>query len=278
MAEPFLDSLKNIVPSLEKATEVNFLLLLTSFLLLADCAALYVHSMNILHLSEIPDIVKPRLAIEAIILVIGFGMLVGMAMPVLLIFANLLVIETIGRLWARFEIWSDPDGQRFRPDSAYSVPVYELRKKAHASKESYYLNLLKEADEKETEHRDKARQTALFAFTVLVLSGVNLYAPLSHDKNAILAQIADGLGRNGYGWLFCLGCTLLTLAFYPMFEDRRPMVHCPELARELEKKRQQERKEQERYRREAEESRASPLVHSPTISEDDSIIGRQVRL
>ena len=82
MAEPFVDSLKNIVPSLEKATEVNFLLLLTSFLLLADCAALYVHNMNILHLSEVPDIVKPRLAIEAIVLVIGFGTLVGMAMPV----------------------------------------------------------------------------------------------------------------------------------------------------------------------------------------------------
>ena len=168
------------------------------------------------------------------------------------------MIETVGRLWSRFEIWSDPDGQRFRPGSAYSVPVYELRTKAHASKESYYLNLLKEADEKETEHRDRTRQTALFAFTVLVLSGVDLYAPLSHNGSGFLAQIADGLGRNGYGWLFYLGCILVVLAFYPMFEDRHPIVHCPELARELEKKRQQEREEQERYRRDTNEFRAFP--------------------
>jgi hypothetical protein len=234
VAEPFLDSLKNIVPSLEKATEVNFTLLLTSFVLLADCASLYVHGMNILHLSEVPDVVKPRLAIEAVVLIIGFGLLVGIVMPFVLVFVNGVVIETAVRLWIRYVIWSDPDGRRFRSGSAYGVPVYELRKKAHASKESYHLNLLKEADEKETEHENNTRQTALFAFTVLVLSGVDFYAPLSPEGNGILAQIADGLGQNGYGWLVCLGCFLVVLAFYPIFEDRYPMVHCPELARELE--------------------------------------------
>ena len=175
MADPFLDSLKNLVPSLEKATEVNFLLLLTSFVLLADCTALYAHGMNILHLSEMPDVIKPRLAVEAIILVIGFGMLVGIAMPFLLMLANIMVIQTVGRLWTHVEIWSDPDSQRFRPDTAYSVPVYELREKAHASKDSYYLNLLKEVDKEENENRRKMRQITLFSFTVLVLSGVNLY-------------------------------------------------------------------------------------------------------
>lgn len=258
MAEPYFESLKNIVPSLEKVIEVNFLLLLASFVLLADCTALYVHGMNILRLSDVPDIIKPRLAVEAVILVIGFGVFVGFAMPLLLMFANLAVIETVGRLWDRLEIWSDPDGRRFRPQSAYSVSLYELREKAHASKESYYLNLLKEANEKENEHRERVRQTALFAFTVLVLSSVDLYAPFSPREGGILTQIANGLGQNGYGWLFCLGCTFVALAFYPMFEDRHPTVYCPELAREIEKKQQQELEQQERFRREAEEFRADP--------------------
>jgi len=209
VAEPFLDSLKNVVPSLGKATEVNFLLLFTSFVLLADCAALYVHGMNILHLSEVSDVIKPRLAIEAIILLIGFGVLVGIAMPLLMILANIVVIETVGRLWTRFEIWSDPDGRRFLPDSGYSVPIYELHEKAHSSKEIYYQNLLKKAEDEENEHRQQMQQIALFAFTVLVLSGVNLYARLSPNENGILAQIADGLGQSGYGWLFCMGCILV---------------------------------------------------------------------
>jgi hypothetical protein len=179
MAEPLLDSLKNFVPSLEKVTEVNFCLLLTNFVLFADCASLYVHGMNILHLSEVPDVIKPSLAIEAVILVIGFGMLVGIAMPFFRIFANIVVSETAERLWTRFEIWSGLYDQRFRPPSAYSVSVDELRKKAHATKESYYRDLLKESDAEEAEHRDKTHQTALFALTVLVLSGVDLYAPLS---------------------------------------------------------------------------------------------------
>lgn len=258
MAEPFLDSLKNIVPSLEKATEINFLLLLTSFVLLADCASLYVHDMNILRLSDIPDVMKPRLAIEAIILVIGFGMTVGIAMPALLFFANLLMDGTVKKLWDRFEIRSDPDGRRFRPASAYSVPVGELREKAHTSKESYYLNLLKEADEREEERLRKIHQTALLAFTVLLLSTINLYAALSPEKIGILAQITDGFGQEGRGWLLCLGCILMVLAFYPVFKEHDPVVYCPELAQELGKKRQQEREQLERFRRESEEFRADP--------------------
>ena len=258
MTEPFLDSLKNVVPSLEKATEINLLLLLTSFMLLADCASLYVHGMNILRLSDIPDVIKPRLAIEAIILVIGFGMTVGIVMPTLLFFANLLMNGTVKELWDRFEIWSDPDGRRFRPASAYSVPVSELREKAHTSKESYYLNLLKEADEREEERLRKIQQTALLAFTVLVLSTINLYALLSPGKSGILAQIVGGYGQEGRGWLFCLGCILMVLAFYPVFEEHDPVAYCPELAQELGKKRRQEREQQERFRRELGEFRADP--------------------
>ena len=199
MADPFLDSLKNVVPSLEKATEVSFSLvsfslLLASFVLLADCAALYVYGMNILHLSEMPDVVKPCLAVEALILVIGFGIFVGIAMPFLLVFANVVVINIFGKLWLHLERWADPDGERLRSDSGDSVSLHALRKKAHASKESYYLNLLKEADEEESKRWHKMRQTALFAFTVLVFSIVDLYASFSLSRNGILMQVADGLG------------------------------------------------------------------------------------
>jgi hypothetical protein len=180
-------------------------------------------------------------------------------MRLLLMLANFVVIETVGRLWTRFEIWADPHGHRFQQDSDY-VTVSALRRKAHASKESYYLNLLKEADEEENEHRQRIWKTADLAFTVLVLSGVNLFAPLSPNGTGILAEIVGGLGQNRFGLLFSLGCILVTvaLAFYPIFEDRRKMVHCPELAQELEEKRRQEREQQERYRREVEKLRASP--------------------
>ena len=147
MAEPFLDSLKNVVPSLKKVTEVSFTLLLTSFVLLADCATLYVHGSNILHLSELTDVIKPRLAIEAVILVIGFGILVGIAMPFLLLIVNAVVLMTVKRGWDRFELWFGPNSQRSRLDSAYSMSISALNKKAHACKDKHYLDLLKETDE-----------------------------------------------------------------------------------------------------------------------------------
>jgi hypothetical protein len=270
VAESFLDSLKNVVPSLEKATEVNFCLLLASFVLFTDCKSLYVHGMNILHLSEVPDVIKPRPAIEAVILVIGFGVLVGAAMPFVQIFAGIVVSETAERLWTRFEILAGLYYQRFRPPSAMSVSVSQLREKAHATKESYYLDLLKEAETEEAEHWDKTRQTALFALTVLVLSGVDLYVPLSPKGNGILTQIADGLGQNGYGLLLWLGFILVVLAFYPVFENYRLWVHCPELAQELEKGRHEKREQEERFRREAETQKASP---PPSVSDIGGRLG-----
>lgn len=262
------DSLKNLIPGLEKATEINFLLLLTSFVLLADCAALYAHGMNLLHLSDVPDVLKPRLAVEAVILVIGFGVSVGVVMPFVLIFSNALVSKTVGRVWTDFVIWSDPEGRRYHPDSGNSVALYSLRKKAHDSKESYYLNLLKEADEEETERYLKIRQTAVYAFSTLVLSGVDLYAPLTRHGQGILAQIAEGLGQHGYGWLFCLGALLLILSFYPMFEDHHAFVHCPTLAHELREEDRKDNEEQERFRREMEARKPPP----PPISD----IGRRL--
>lgn len=104
----------------------------------------------------------------------------------------------------------------------------------------------------------KIQQTSLLAFTVLVLSIVNLYALLSPGRIGVLAQIADEFGQEGRGWLFCLGCILMVLTFYPVFREHDPVVYCPELAQELGKKRLQEQEQQERFQKESEEFRADP--------------------
>jgi len=169
--------------------------------------------------------------------------------------------------------------QQLRPPSADRVPLSELTKKAHATKESYYLDLLKKADAEQAEHGDKTWQTARFALTVLVLSGVDLYVPVSPKGNGILSQIPDGLGQNGYGWLLWLVwlgfiVVVVVLAFYPVFENYHLWVHCPELAQELEKKRQEEREQEERFRREAEARRASP---PPSVSDIGGRLGERNR-
>lgn len=237
MAVPFLDSLKNFVPSLEKATEVTYVLLLSSFVLTADCAALYAHGMNIFHLSDVPDIIKPRLAIEAVILVIVFGIIMSLVMPFVMVFANFVVLEIVGRAWDYIAVRLDPNGNPQHTNYSSWVSIHALERKAHETKENYYLNLLKDAKEKEIEHSCKIEQTALLALGTLTLSGINLYAHLSSEGECILAQIAEALGYTGYIWLLMLGCMLVTLAFYPLFTERRATVYCPDLASELDEER-----------------------------------------
>lgn len=255
MALPtFPDALKNVVPSLEKATEVAFLLLLTDFFLLADCAAPYTHGMNLLHLADIPDVIKPRLAIEAVILIVAFGIM-ATVMELIAIIVNGIVIETVLRLWLWTQFKLDPQRNPFRLDSANVVHLHNLRTKAHRSKETYYLNLLKEADEKENEHFAHMKKTSRYALTALLLGCIDLFAPLAPGASGILAQIADGLGTNGYVWLSLFGYFLLVVAFYPIFEDRHPTVYCPELARELLDEEQQRREERAKFDREMEARR-----------------------
>jgi hypothetical protein len=252
----FPDALKNVVPSLEKATEVTFVLLLTSFFLLADCAALFVHGMNLLHLADMPDVIKPRLAIEAVILIIVFGVFMAIVMEFVAITANEIAIETVWRLWFWIVTKLDPDRNPFRLESANAVHLHNLRTKAHKSKETYYLDLFKEADENENEYFAILRKNSNYALAALLLGCVDLFAPLSPGTTSVLAEIADGLGHSGYSLLFLLGCFLLIVAFYPIFEDRHPTVYCPELARELDEEEQRKREERAKFDREIEARRA----------------------
>jgi hypothetical protein len=131
--------------------------------------------------------------------------------------------------------------------------LHDLRSKAHKSKENYFLNLLEQADEAENEHLAQERKNNRYALAALLLGCVDLFAPLSPGTTSALAQIADGLGPNGYGWLLILGCFLLVVAFYPIFVDRHPTVYCPELARELHEQERRRREERAKFDREMQE-------------------------
>jgi hypothetical protein len=196
---------------------------------------------------------NPRLAIEAVVLVILFGLWAGVVMWFVRLIADVLVSQTVLRAWIYLCLSENP----YQSDSADTVPLFELRRKAHASKESYYLNLLKECDESEAEVSEKMSRTADYALGVLFLSCVDLWVPLASGHIGILAQIADALGQNGYCWLFLLGVFLSMVAFYPLFTDRRSVAYCPELARELDEKGRYKAEKLERFRAELQARAAS---------------------
>jgi hypothetical protein len=74
VGEPVEEAAKSIgiFSNLEKATEVATFLLLTAFALMLDCASLHTHGVNILHLSQIPQLIGPQLAVEALLTFLAF--------------------------------------------------------------------------------------------------------------------------------------------------------------------------------------------------------------
>src|SRR5689334_7999343 len=76
------------------------------------------------------------------------------------------VLRLALRLWMWTDHKLDLDRNPFRLESANVVHLHDLRSKAHATKETYYLNIFKQADEDEKDriaHQTKNSRYALAA-------------------------------------------------------------------------------------------------------------------
>jgi hypothetical protein len=71
MTGPVEEVALSILSALERATEIGPLLLLAGFMLMLDCVSLKSYHVNILHLTQSPELVGPQLAIEAFLVVIS---------------------------------------------------------------------------------------------------------------------------------------------------------------------------------------------------------------
>ncbi|WP_147061421.1 hypothetical protein [Kozakia baliensis] len=235
-----IDPLKNALPSLEQATQFRPLFLLTSFVVFLDCSSLYCYGKNILHLSGSPDMNLQRLAVPALLALILFGFFLSVIVRLAKILADQIVIATAWRIWLHIErefLSSEHERVRFYYNT---VPLGAIKAKAHKTKESYYLSLWKEAEERHREYEALSEDTALGAFSVIVLTILDVSGCFAKQEPGVISQIFTASGPYGQV-MFCLvSMVLISCAFLPIFADRSTQVYCPELAEEMNAARRQQ--------------------------------------
>jgi len=234
-----IDPLKNALPSLEQATQFRPLFLLTSFVVFLDCSSLYCYGKNILRLSASPDMSLQRLAVPVLLALILFGFFLSIFVKLAKILADQIVILTVWSLWNQIKhrlFLPDHKRMRFHYDK---VPLSAIKAKAHRTKEPYYLSLKKEAEQKLQEYEDQAEDTALSAFSVIVLMILDVYGRFAKPEPGVVREILSAFGQYGQVIFFLVVLVLIILAFFPIFAEPPRTVYCPELAEEMDAARRQ---------------------------------------
>jgi hypothetical protein len=228
-----------IFSTLESATETALFLLATTFVLLVDTALVQFNHAGIIDLIRNPELIKPSLGLETILIFVGFSFLTSLVLPLLAIVADEIVIHTVGRAWItvdsflnqKFGLERSPRKRKYE-----CVNPWELRREAHEKKENYLLGLYKEYENRWSNNRKLMFKHSLYAFYALSMVFCNFVLDGGDDRKTILQEVTHYLGSSTYIWWIAI--PLLSLIYYRIFHlnDDPVWIYCPTLYSELEER------------------------------------------
>ena len=248
MSDPTADVTKatGLLSNLEKAGDIQTFLLLCSFLLVVDCGLLRSQGFGILALTKDEHLLNPRLAVSVAIMFVVFSLLMSVARPFV---ARAVMLITIGIVhWcemlglrmrrAIFEHDSKKEDRQitreYRNKLARGwVTVVCLRAKAHETKDSYYRDLLKEAEAKEIARSEQEQNLAFAVVAIIAIATYNWFAFGSQPAESFLRGVAAYLGEHGGLVVLVFFIALYWMGVVaPLQQDILRWTYCPSLAKE----------------------------------------------
>jgi hypothetical protein len=224
-----------IFSTLEAATKPKFFFLAAAFTLLVDNVFLTLHQPTLLEIAgNSTKIENPNLVIKVILIFVGFSFLTSLVLPVLAGLCDTIYSLTVGNLQDSLDRYLNKKfgGQEsnFRREYGY-VNSFELREKAHKSKEKYFLDLYEAYTKKWHSNRDSMLEFALVTFYCLCMLCWNFYLGWG-GGSAISVLVANYFGSENLVWWAIIG--LLGLFFRRFFsDDGIDWIYCPSLYDEI---------------------------------------------
>jgi hypothetical protein len=225
-----------IFSTLESATETALFLLATTFVLLVDTTLVQFNQAGIIDLIRNPELIKPSLGLQTILILVGFSFLTSLVLPLLAIFADEIIFHTVGRAWIKVDSFLNRKcelEQSLSQRKYDCVSPWELRRGAHEKKESYLLDLYNEYENRRRKNRKLMLKHSLYAFYALSMVFCNFFLVGGNDRKTILQETTLFLGSTTYIW--CITMPLLFLIYFRIFRinDDPIWIYCPSLYSEL---------------------------------------------
>ena len=222
------------IPNLETAVTQKYFFLLAVYTLWVDSALIKIQGQGLLDYAQNPEGLKASFALAVFLLFVLFSFLMALIMPLLIALINDVVLNFVWQPWAGFCSWLAGKfdlEQRVASDTGPGmnyVLLNELRKKAHATQESYYLNLLKAEEDLEKSRGETNAATRFFAGSALVVATYNFCFQSEHS---LLNRCTLFLGDRGWGWAVLLLLAVNAFGFFFTSHNTR-WAYCPSLWRE----------------------------------------------
>jgi hypothetical protein len=120
------------------------------------------------------------------------------------------------------------------------VHSYAIEKKAHETKEQYYLDLAKDAEQRDSDYQ---RTTRLF----MAAFGLSVYNMLGHFSSLSLLQgVAVKIGEYGYVFVWMFICVFLVHSLKLLLLEN-DWMYCPSIANEFAEELQKNEEERRRF-------------------------------
>jgi hypothetical protein len=171
--------------------------------------------------------ITAALAIKSVTIFVMFSIFISVFMPTIASLTEDL-IRPIAYSRPVGWLWLPKDGERHTHEmwSLGNVRSYAIEKKAHETKEKYYLDLAKDNEQRKSGY---VRTTTLFMAAV----GLSVYNMLGHfDSLSLLQGVSVKIGEYGYVYVWMIRCVFLVHSLKLLLSDN-DWIYCPSIANEL---------------------------------------------
>ena len=237
--------ISGLLSILEKSVEIHVALIIYCFLLFFDiCLELFDHSgVYDLAFGEPNVRITAVLAIKFVVIFVIFSIFISIFMPTIAVLTEGLIRPIA---YSRPVTWlwmpGDDGGVRHIHEMWLLGNVYSstIEEKAHETKEQYYLDLAKDAEQRDSDYQ---RTTRLF----IAAFGLSAYNILGHFGSLSLLQgIAVKIGEYGYIYVWMFTCVFLVHSLKLLLRDS-DWMYCPSIANELLDKLHKNEEERRRF-------------------------------
>jgi hypothetical protein len=203
---------------LEKSLEIQVALILYCFLLFFDIGLELFDNSGVYELAFGEPNVQftAALAIKFVVIFVGFSIFISLLMPIIAVLTERLIrpIALPVSWFCWFLLAEDgaiPDTHQMW--SAGNVYSSALKKKAHETKEQYYLDLTKKAAQHDSDYQRTTRQ-------FMAAFGLSVYNMLGHFGSLSLLQgISVKSGEYGYVYVWLFICVFLVCSLKLLLRD-----------------------------------------------------------
>ena len=241
-----------LISILEKSIEIQVALMIYCFLIFFDtCSELLTKSgVYELAFGEPNVSITVALATKCVVMIVMFSIVMSLFMPILasLITAGFIVPIAYSKpvLW----LWFPKDGGERHTHEMWAsgyVLSYAIEEKAHETKDQYYLELAKAAEQRESKEQSDYMRTNMLLLTAFSFS---IYNMLGHfDSLSLLQNFSRKIGENGYAYVCMFICVFLVYSIKLVIRDDDVWVYCPSIANEFWEELRKNREERWRFER-----------------------------